>query len=57
MPSTYGDFREKVKGLKVRNTIAVADQFKSLPSGGNVEAGEIPSLADLGINHTANMSQ
>ncbi|GJY05231.1 hypothetical protein Tco_0371171 [Tanacetum coccineum] len=30
--------------------------FKSLPSGGNVEAGEIPSLADLGINHTANMS-
>ncbi|GKB43698.1 blue-light photoreceptor PHR2 [Tanacetum coccineum] len=57
MPSTYGEFREKVKGLKVRNTIAVADQFKSLPSGGNVEAGEIPSLADLGINHTANMSQ
>ncbi|GKB31313.1 60S ribosomal protein L17-2-like protein [Tanacetum coccineum] len=38
-------------------TCEVADQFKSLPSGGNVEAGEIPSLADLGINHTANMSR
>lgn len=57
MPSTYGEFREKVKGVKVRNTIAVADQFKALPSGGNVEAGEIPTLADLGINHTPKMSQ
>ncbi|GKD94068.1 pectin acetylesterase 8-like protein isoform X1, partial [Tanacetum coccineum] len=35
----------------------VADQFKSLPSGGNVDAGDIPSLSDLGINHTANMTQ
>ncbi|GJX25950.1 hypothetical protein Tco_0232246 [Tanacetum coccineum] len=31
--------------------------FKSLPSGGNVDAGDIPSLSDLGINHTANMTQ
>ncbi|GJY08169.1 exportin-2 [Tanacetum coccineum] len=37
-------------------TCEVADQFKSLPSGGNVEAGDIPSLADLGISHTANMT-
>ncbi|GJZ91755.1 hypothetical protein Tco_0663820, partial [Tanacetum coccineum] len=38
-------------------TYEVADQFKSLPSGGNVDAGDIPSLSDLGINHTANMTQ
>ncbi|PWA79758.1 DNA photolyase class 1, 8-HDF type [Artemisia annua] len=49
--------KEKVNGLKVRNTIAVAGQFKSLPSVGNVKAGEIMCLADLGINQTAYMIQ
>ncbi|GKE01261.1 hypothetical protein Tco_1389244, partial [Tanacetum coccineum] len=43
--------------LSGAHVVNVADQFKSLPSGGNVEAGEIPSLADLGMNHTANMSR
>ncbi|KAF5785208.1 putative (6-4)DNA photolyase [Helianthus annuus] len=57
MPTNYGGFREKVKGVKVRNTIEVLDQLKGLPSGGNVEPGEIPSLADLGLNPTANMTQ
>ncbi|XP_071716399.1 blue-light photoreceptor PHR2-like [Rutidosis leptorrhynchoides] len=57
MPTKYAEFREKVKGVKVRNTIEVLDQFKGLPSGCNIEAGEIPSLADLGLNSTANMSQ
>ncbi|KAK9067696.1 hypothetical protein SSX86_011807 [Deinandra increscens subsp. villosa] len=57
MPTNYGGFREKVKGVKVRNTIQILDQFKGLPSGGNLEPGEIPSLADLGLNPTANMTQ
>ncbi|KAF5801993.1 putative GDP-fucose protein O-fucosyltransferase [Helianthus annuus] len=39
-----GHLREKVKGVKVRNTIEVLDQLKGLPSGGNVEPGEIPSV-------------
>ena len=42
-------FKEKDKESKVRSTIADAVQFRSLPFGGNVRAGEISSLADLGI--------
>ncbi|KAJ0829655.1 putative (6-4)DNA photolyase [Helianthus annuus] len=57
MPSEYGGFREKVKGVKVRGAVECVDQLKGLPSCGNVEVGEIPSLADLGLGHTANMAQ
>ncbi|CAH1447514.1 unnamed protein product [Lactuca virosa] len=57
MPTNYGGFRDKVKGIKVRKTIEAVDQLKGLPSGGDVEAGEIPSLVDLGMNPTATMSQ
>lgn len=56
MPSEYGGFKEKLKGVKVRKTIEVTDQMKGLPSSGNVEVGEIPSLGDLGFNPTANMT-
>ncbi|KAC9871544.1 hypothetical protein E3N88_45158 [Mikania micrantha] len=47
----------RVKGIKVRNTIDVLDQLKGLPSGGNVDPGEIPSLADLGLNPNASKTQ
>lgn len=57
MPTNYGGFREKVKGLKVRETIAALDRLKGLPSRGDVEPGEIPSLVSLGVNPTASMSQ
>ncbi|KDP28169.1 hypothetical protein JCGZ_13940 [Jatropha curcas] len=50
MPSNYGGFREKVQGLEVRKTIAALDQLKGIPSRGDVEPGEIPSLLDLGLN-------
>uniref|UniRef100_A0A2P2L6C2 Photolyase/cryptochrome alpha/beta domain-containing protein n=1 Tax=Rhizophora mucronata TaxID=61149 RepID=A0A2P2L6C2_RHIMU len=50
MPSNYGEFREKVKGVEIRKTIAALDQLKALPSRGDVEPGEIPSLLDLGLN-------
>uniref|UniRef100_A0A0C9RMT8 TSA: Wollemia nobilis Ref_Wollemi_Transcript_10191_2140 transcribed RNA sequence n=1 Tax=Wollemia nobilis TaxID=56998 RepID=A0A0C9RMT8_9CONI len=50
MPSNYGGFREKVQSLKVRQTIQASKRFKGLPVRGNVEAGEIPSLLDLGLN-------
>lgn len=49
MPSNYSGFREKVKGLNVRETIAALDQLKGLPSAGDVEPGDIPSLSDLGL--------
>ena len=49
--------KEKVKGLKFRNRIAVADQFKSLSSDWKVKARDIPSLVDFDINQTAKMSQ
>ncbi|XP_024981450.1 blue-light photoreceptor PHR2-like [Cynara cardunculus var. scolymus] len=57
MPTNYGGFREKVKGLKVRKTIEALAQLKGLPSGGDIEPGEIPSLVDLGLNPSAAMSQ
>ncbi|XP_065860462.1 blue-light photoreceptor PHR2 [Euphorbia lathyris] len=50
MPSNYGGFKEKVQGLDVRKTIAALDQLKGVPSRGDVEAGEIPTLLDLGLN-------
>ncbi|KAK9983700.1 hypothetical protein SO802_033225 [Lithocarpus litseifolius] len=57
MPSNYGGFKEKVQGLEVRKTIEALDQLKNLPSRGDVEAGDIPSLADLGLNPSATTSQ
>lgn len=57
MPTNYGGFREKVQGLKVRETIAALDQLKGLPSRGDVEPGDIPSLVDLGLNPNATLSQ
>lgn len=57
MPSNYGGFRGKVKGLEVRKTIEALEQMKGLPSCGDVEIGEIPSLVDLGINPSATMAQ
>ncbi|KAK6941006.1 DNA photolyase, N-terminal [Dillenia turbinata] len=57
MPSNYSGFREKVKGLEVRKTVAALDQLKGLPSTGDVEPGDIPSLLDLGLNPSASMAQ
>ncbi|KAM7521467.1 hypothetical protein LguiA_011369 [Lonicera macranthoides] len=57
MPTNYGGFREKVKGLEVRKTIAALDQLRGLPTSGDVECGEIPSLVDLGLNPSATLSQ
>ncbi|KAI3526851.1 hypothetical protein L1887_06117 [Cichorium endivia] len=57
MPTNYGGFREKVQGLKIRKTIDALDQLRGLPSGGDVEPGDIPSLVDLGLNPTATMNQ
>lgn len=57
MPSNYGGFREKVQGLNVRKTIELLDQIKGLPSRGDVEPGEIPTLMDLGLNPVPAMTQ
>ncbi|GAA0146614.1 DNA photolyase [Lithospermum erythrorhizon] len=57
MPTTYGGFKEKVKGLEVRKTIEALDQLKGLPSRGDVEPGEIPTLIDLGLNPSATMGK
>ncbi|XWS36165.1 hypothetical protein CRYUN_Cryun20dG0061600 [Craigia yunnanensis] len=57
MPSNYGGFRETVKGLEIRKTIEALDQMKGMPSRGDVETGDIPSLADLGLNPSATMAQ
>ncbi|KAF6155560.1 hypothetical protein GIB67_004554 [Kingdonia uniflora] len=57
MPSSYGGFKEKVERLEVRQTISALDQLKGLPSRGDVEPGEIPSLLDLGLSSSGIMAQ
>ncbi|XP_054790412.1 blue-light photoreceptor PHR2 isoform X2 [Prosopis cineraria] len=57
MPTNYGGFREKVQKLEIRKTIEALDQLKGLPSRGDVEPGDIPSLRDLGLNPSATMAQ
>lgn len=57
IPTNYGGFREKVKGVEIRKTIEALDQLKGLPSRGDVEPGDIPSLLDLGLSQSAAMSQ
>ncbi|GAV66957.1 DNA_photolyase domain-containing protein/FAD_binding_7 domain-containing protein [Cephalotus follicularis] len=57
MPSNYGGFREKLQGLDIRKTIEALDQLKGMPSRGDVEPGEIPSLVDLGLNPNTAMAQ
>ncbi|KFK37499.1 hypothetical protein AALP_AA4G265300 [Arabis alpina] len=57
LPSNYGAFKDKVQKLEIRKTIAALDQLKSLPSRGDVELGEIPSLLDLGVSPSARTSQ
>lgn len=57
MPTNYGGFKENVKGLEIRKTIATLDQLRGLPARGDVEAGEIPSLLDLGLSPSATLPQ
>ncbi|CAH9098723.1 unnamed protein product [Cuscuta epithymum] len=57
MPTNYGGFKEKVKSLEVRNTIEALDQLRGMPSRGDVETGEIPTLSDLGLNPSATLNQ
>ncbi|XVF72643.1 hypothetical protein PTKIN_Ptkin12aG0136300 [Pterospermum kingtungense] len=57
MPSNYGGFGDKVKGLEIRETIEALDQMKAMPSRGDVETGDIPSLTDLGLNPSTTMAQ
>lgn len=57
MPSNYGGFKERVQGLNIRKTIEALDQIKGLPSRGDVDPGEIPTLLDLGLNPAPSVSQ
>ncbi|GFS39758.1 photolyase/blue-light receptor 2 [Actinidia rufa] len=57
MPTNYGGFKERVKGLEIRKTIAALDQLRGLPTRGDLEPGEIPSVVDLGLNPSAAMGQ
>ena len=57
MPSSHGAFRERVQGLSVRKTIEALDKMKGLPSRGDVEPGDIPSLSELGLNQPVAMSK
>lgn len=50
MPANYGGFRERVEGLNVRRSIEALGEIKGLPSRGDVDPGEIPTLMDLGLN-------
>ncbi|XP_031499085.1 blue-light photoreceptor PHR2-like [Nymphaea colorata] len=54
MPANFGGFREKVKKMKVRNTIEAADKLKGFPATNEeIEPGRIPTLSDLGLSPLA----
>ncbi|CAN6467719.1 unnamed protein product [Victoria cruziana] len=54
MPANFGGFREKVKKMKVRNTIEAADKLKGFPATSEeIEPGRIPTLSDLGLTPLA----
>ncbi|GLT43195.1 hypothetical protein SLA2020_171650 [Shorea laevis] len=57
MLPNYGGFKEKLKGLAIRKAFEVPDQLKAMPSRGDVEPGNIPSLIDLGLDPRARMPQ
>ncbi|XP_014514103.1 blue-light photoreceptor PHR2 isoform X1 [Vigna radiata var. radiata] len=57
MPSNYGGFKDRVQKLEIRKTIEALDQLKGMPSRGDVEIGDIPSLMDLGLNPSSTMPQ
>lgn len=57
MPSNYGGFRDRVQKLEIRKTIEALDQLKGMPSRGDVEIGDVPSLMDLGLNPSSAMPQ
>lgn len=49
LPSSYGDFREKVRRTAVRPAAELPPQLKPLPAGAAVDAGELPSMEALGF--------
>ncbi|ERN15938.1 blue-light photoreceptor PHR2 [Amborella trichopoda] len=57
MPSNYGGFRERVKGLAVRKTIEALDRLKGMPKRGGVEPGDLPTLMDLGLSPASTVSK
>uniref|UniRef100_A0A7N0ZW41 Photolyase/cryptochrome alpha/beta domain-containing protein n=1 Tax=Kalanchoe fedtschenkoi TaxID=63787 RepID=A0A7N0ZW41_KALFE len=56
MPTSFDDFRSKVATLKPRKTVAALEQMKGKPARGDVDAGEIPSLKDLGLSLNSGLS-
>ncbi|KAF9622149.1 hypothetical protein IFM89_029433 [Coptis chinensis] len=57
MPTNYNMFKEKAKKSEIRKTIDGLDQLKGLPTRGDVELGEIPTLLDLGLRPVATAAQ
>ncbi|WOL16012.1 hypothetical protein Cni_G24794 [Canna indica] len=57
MPTNYGGFKEKLKGVALRKAIDTPEEVKGLPSRGGIEPGEIPCLQDLGLNPAPTTSQ
>ncbi|XP_022953708.1 blue-light photoreceptor PHR2-like [Cucurbita moschata] len=57
MPSSHDEFKEQIQGLSVRKMIEGLDKMKGLPSRGDVEPGDIPSLSDLNLNQPVAMSK
>ncbi|GIM03961.1 hypothetical protein Vretimale_8575 [Volvox reticuliferus] len=50
MPTSYADFRSRVAGLSVRPLVASERGIKGLPQANGLEAGELPSLHQLGVS-------
>lgn len=53
MPTTYGGFRERMHGVKIRPTVSTPKRLKGLPAGCNVDMGTVPTLEELGVRSPA----
>ncbi|CAL5228304.1 g11410 [Coccomyxa viridis] len=49
LPSTHGQFRAQVAHLSVKEPAQAPRQLKGKPLGASVAAGEVPTLAQLGL--------
>ncbi|KAH7314702.1 hypothetical protein KP509_21G016900 [Ceratopteris richardii] len=48
-PTTYADFRDKIRGLTVRQALEAPKHLKGLPARGDVKPGDMPSIRELGL--------
>lgn len=50
MPASYGDFRQRMTGVTIREVVETPTEIKGMPMGVALDAGSIPSMGQLGFD-------